>query len=85
MSVRHHDRSHDVSNDNHSIERVATSTRILLDSASRPECLVCGETIEYDTQYKCVTVRDGAGTVSERLFCDESCLHDQFEEIDPRV
>lgn len=76
MHVGHDDRSRDVSHSNHPVERLETSTRVLLDSPTQPNCLACGEKIDYDTQYKCVTVRERGGTVSERLFCGEPCLHE---------
>jgi len=74
------DRSDDVSNTSQSIERIATSTRILFDSPSSPVCDACAEKIELGTQYQCVTVRDQQATVSEHLFCDETCLRDEFEK-----
>lgn len=80
MHVRHDDRSHDVSNTSHSIERLGTSTRILIDSPSRPECVACAEKIEFGTQHKCLTVRDQTGAVSEHLFCSEACLHEESRD-----
>lgn len=79
MTVRHHNHAADVSPANHPIERLATSTRVLLDSPSSPVCAACSAAIEQGTQYKCVTVRTPAG-VSERQFCDQACLDEALDD-----
>lgn len=61
------------------LEHIQTSTRVLLDSASPPECRYCESAIEQGTQYKCVTVREQAGTVEEVSFCGDGCLADSRE------
>lgn len=83
MPVRHHNPL-DVSPANNP-ERLATSTRVLLDSPSQPVCVACSRAIEQGTRYKCVTVRDQSGQVDEHLFCDDACLHDKFDDADPRM
>lgn len=53
------------------------STRVLLDSPSAPECRACCEQIDQGARYKCVTVRDHDGQVTDLPFCDERCLPDE--------
>ncbi|WP_438267316.1 DUF7576 family protein [Halovenus rubra] len=55
------------------------STRILLDSSTRPTCEACGKSIELKCRHKCLTVRDGSGTINEFIFCSETCLSRQHE------
>lgn len=55
-------------------ERLSVSTRILVDAASCPACHVCGRSIETQTRYKCLTVREADGRVREHALCDEVCL-----------
>jgi len=64
-----------VSNANHAVERsiVRTSTRVLLDSSSPPTCDACDSQISDGTQYKCVTVRDRDGQLTDLVFCDDRC------------
>lgn len=57
----------------------SASTRVLLNGRTR-ECRTCNRTIEADSRYRCLTLRDGDGTVSEIPFCGDDCA----EEITPR-
>jgi hypothetical protein len=50
------------------------STRILLDSNSRPSCHACGSDIALNSPHKCVTVRDDSDTAKQFIFCDAGCL-----------
>jgi hypothetical protein len=50
----------------------SVSTRVILDGTPR-QCHTCGEPIAPGAQYRCLTVRDGDGTVSEIPFCDGDC------------
>jgi hypothetical protein len=59
-----------------SVESV--STRVLLDSGSRT-CRTCGTVIDAGSRYRCLTLRDSDGSVSEFAFCDEDCAKAFFE------
>ncbi len=50
----------------------SVSTRVLLNGGVR-ECRACGTTIASGTRYRCLTVRDADGTVSEVCFCGDDC------------
>ena len=50
----------------------SASTRVLLDGGSRT-CRTCETTIEAGNRYRCLTLRDGTGSVSEIAFCGEDC------------
>lgn len=51
----------------------STSTRVLVDGNSR-RCGACGAAITAGSRYRCVTVRDGDGVVSEVCFCGDECV-----------
>jgi hypothetical protein len=51
----------------------STSTRITLDGSTR-RCEACNGCIDPESRYRCLTVRDGDGTVLEIPVCDEDCL-----------
>lgn len=55
-------------------EHLHTSTRVLLDSATPPKCDHCEDAISHGTRYKCITVRDQTGSVTELSFCSEECV-----------
>ncbi len=57
----------------------SASTRVLLDGGTR-ECRTCDSIIEAGSRYRCLTLRDGDGAVSEVPFCGDDCA----EEIIPR-
>jgi hypothetical protein len=50
----------------------SVSTRVLVNGGVR-ECRACEATIAAGTRYRCVTVRDGDGAVSEVPFCGDDC------------
>jgi len=50
----------------------SASTRVLLDGGTR-ECRTCDSTIEAGSRYRCLTLRDGDGAVSEVPFCGDDC------------
>lgn len=54
-------------------ERGYVSTRVLLDSGTRPTCDACGDSIELKARHKCLTVPDD-GSLEEYTFCDDACL-----------
>ena len=51
----------------------STSTRITFDGGAR-RCEACNGCIDPGSRYRCLTVRDGDGTVLEIPVCDEDCL-----------
>lgn len=55
-------------------ETLSVSTRFLIDAASWPACHTCGQSIEARARYRCLTVREGDGTVRELSLCSEECL-----------
>jgi hypothetical protein len=50
----------------------SVSIRVLLNGGAR-ECRACEATIASGTRYRCLTVRDGDGAVSEVCFCGDEC------------
>jgi len=65
-----------VSNANHASadhQIVRTSTRILLDSSSALTCDACGAPISRGSRYKCVTVEERSGRVTDLPFCNDRC------------
>lgn len=65
-----------VSNANHAVDDrdvVRRSTRVLLDSTAPPTCDACDSPISHGEQYKCVTVRERDGRVTDLSFCDDRC------------
>ncbi|SDJ83689.1 hypothetical protein SAMN05216226_11030 [Halovenus aranensis] len=61
-------------------ERGDVSTRVLLDSGTRPTCDACGDSIELKAKHKCLTVPDDDG-FEEYTFCDDACL---ARRVDPQ-
>lgn len=56
----------------------SVSTRVLLNGGVR-ECRACEATIAPGTRYRCVTVRDGNGCVSEVSLCGDDCAESLLE------
>jgi hypothetical protein len=52
---------------------VRTSTRVLLDSSTALTCDACGAAISRGSKYKCVTVEEGRGRVTDLPFCNDRC------------
>jgi hypothetical protein len=92
MNVRHeptHRHAHN-DGDSHLDARLgagsveSTSTRVLLDGGPH-RCVSCDGVIGRKERYKCLTVRDDDGHVSELGFCGEDCLSARFRRERYRV
>jgi len=59
-----------------SVESV--STRVLLDGSGR-ECRGCEASIDIGARYRCLTVRDSDGDISEVCLCCDDCVESLLE------
>lgn len=62
-------------------EVLYTSTRIMVDSHSRPRCTSCRGAIDHGVQYKCLTIRDDNGDTAEFEYCAEECLDTHLDQL----